>query len=65
MSGEFVFQLKRRTRFGVQLNLVVFGDGEGLAVGGEGMVSNGPVEKKMNLWRSHFYTDRSSLYYLA
>jgi hypothetical protein len=53
MSFELVFQGKLVARSTVELDVVVSSDGDGLAVGGEGVVSDRMMKQVVNLRGSH------------
>jgi len=50
---QLILQLKASARPRVQVDVVLAGDGERLAVGGEGVVRDGVVEEVVHFWGGH------------
>jgi hypothetical protein len=68
VASQLVLQLELTAAALVELDVVVAGYGEGLAVGGEGVVRDGMVEEVVHFWRGHgdrnmFWAIGGALYY--
>lgn len=53
MPLQFILQCELATGAFIELNMIVPGHGQGLSVGGEGMISNWVMEEMMNFGRRH------------
>lgn len=53
MAFEFVFEGESLAGATVELDVVISSDGEGLTVGGEGVVGDWVVEELVDLWGCH------------
>lgn len=53
VAGQLILQRVLVARALVQIDNVLTGDGEGLAVGGEGVVRDGVVEEVVDFWGGH------------
>lgn len=54
MAFELVLELEGVSNPAIQLDRRVASNGEGLPVGGEGVVRNGVVEEVVNFWLRHY-----------
>lgn len=53
MASKLIFESEFVAGSGVELDIVVFGDCQGLPVGGEGVIGNGVMEEVVDFWSSH------------
>ena len=53
VTTKLVYELEVIARLAVQLDVVVAGDSDSLAITGEGVVGNGSVEEVVNFWAGH------------
>jgi hypothetical protein len=53
MPAQLVLELKARASTRIELDIIVAGNGQSLAVGREGMIGNGVVEEVVDFGRCH------------